>query len=38
MRIAICDDNPQDLQLAMTRVREYDPSGQVTAFPTALPL
>lgn len=35
MHIAICDDDPQDLQQLQTLVAKYDPRLQVTSFPTA---
>lgn len=35
MHIAICDDNPKDLQQLHTLLRQYDARMQIAAFPTA---
>lgn len=35
MHIAICDDDPQDLQQLHTLLRQYDDRIQIAAFPTA---
>lgn len=35
MHIAICDDNPQDLQQLSALLRQYDTRMQIAAFPTA---
>lgn len=38
MRIAICDDNPHDLQQLAALVHKYDPRLRIDAFPTSLAL
>lgn len=35
MHIAICDDNPHDLQQLQALLRQYDSSMQIATFPTA---